>query len=454
MEDSKYWFEQAPVGKAIIHMAVPMIFGMAMMCIYNFADTLFVGMLQDTASLAAVTLCLPFSTLTMAVADLFGVGGSTLMARSIGADAQDTSRRASAFMIWGGLVASCVLVVLAAFFPQTIAALLGASEATLAPTMAYLQVVGFGAPLMVANLVLGQQLRAVGASKESMIGMIGSALLNIVLDPVLIFVAGWGVAGAALATVAANGAAVMYYLFAARKSDAVSFAISNARLPFADLVSLLKIGSSAMLLALLMSVSSLAFNSCAMAYGDEIVAAFGISQSIVQLIELVAMGLYEGVVPLIAASYGARNAARIKSVVKTTVVAILAYCGVAAVICFAFRGQLIGLFSTDPAVLAVGGSVLMAQLSAVIFASESGLITGCFQAFDAGTAANAMSIVRGGAIIPLAYLGSLTFGASGLIWSLLAAEVVSFAVACILLATKRGCFSGASPERQQIPQAA
>lgn len=441
MDESKYWFEQAPIGKAIVHMAVPMVLGMAAMCVYNFADTLFIGLLQDTASLAAVSLCLPFSALLMSVAELFGVGGSTLMARSLGASKGDVARCTASVMLWGSVAAALLIAVLAFLFPQTIAAFLGASGETLIPTAAYLQVMGMGAPFMIGNLVLGQQLRAIGASKESMAGMIGSALLNIALDPLFILGFGWGVSGAAFATVLSNMAAVLYYLLCIRKAETISLRLTDAHLPLSDLASFFKIGSSAMLLSLLMAASSLAFNSCAMAYGDAVVAAFGISQSIVQLIELVAMGLSEGVVPLVAAAYGAGNGTRIKGIVKCTALSVLVYCLLAGIACFVFREALVGLFSSDPTVLLLGGSILTAQLIAVLFASESVLITGCFQAFDAGTAANAMSIVRGGAIIPLVFLGSALFGEAGLIWSLFAAEAVSFLVGCLLFAKSKGRFS-------------
>lgn len=436
-ERAEYWFGEAPAMRAIAHMALPMMLGMAASTVYAFTDTLFVGMLRDTASLAAPTLAMPFSTVVMALADLVGVGGGTFIARRVGAHDRTAARAGSAFSFWAALALGLLVALLALPLMGPMLQALGAQGALEAPARAYVAVLAAGVPLSTLSFALCQVVRSSSDSMAAMRGMVGSSVLNIALDPLLIFGAGLGVGGAALATVASSGTAAVYYVYAISRNEWLSYNPFEGRLVASQLAEVLKVGTSAMLMALLMAASALAFNRCAVPFGEAAVAGFGVSQSIVQVIELVAMGLYEGVVPLVAAAYGAGDRQRTREVVGGTAALLLALCLVAGLSCFALRYQLVGLFSSDGAVLSDGARILTAQLAALLFASGSGLATGVFQAEGRGVAANAMSVVRGGAMMAAVIAGSTLFGFDGLVWALFAAEVASFAVAAALLAAGR-----------------
>lgn len=437
MEESTYWLEEAPVFKAIKHMALPMIFAMAMGTIYSFTDTLFIGMLGDTSALAAPSLCMPFSTVVMALGDLFGVGAATAISRKLGSHDVESARHFSSFAFWATLALSVAVAVASLVFIDPLLSLLGASGNARGAAQTYLQVAAFAAPATMLNFALCQVVRAKADSKSAMFGMLGSTVLNIVLDPLLIFGFGMGIAGAAIATAIANLAAVLLYVFVIARSSEFSLNPRYALIGATQLAEVMKIGSAAMLLCLLMAVSSLTFNTCAMAYGEEVVAGFGISQSIVQLVELVAMGFYEGVVPLIAAAYGAKNRERISEIIRKTALCLAVFCLVVAGSIFLFRANIVSLFTADATVAALAAAILTAQLLACAFASASGLISSVFQAEGKGVAANVVSVVRGGAMIPCIFLGSALFGLDGVVWALLAAEVLSFLVcAAICVAIK------------------
>ncbi len=437
MEESSYWLEKAPVFKAIKHMALPMIFGMAISTIYNFTDTLFIGLLGDTSALAAPSLCMPFLAVVMALADLFGVGAATAISRKLGSHNAKGARSLSSFAFWATLALSVAVAAASLALIDPLLTLLGATGGAREATQTYLQISAAAVPASMLNLSLCQVVRAKADSKSAMYGMLGSSLLNIVLDPLFMFGFGTGIAGAAVATAIANAAAALFYLAVIARSSEFTLNPRHALISALQLAEVLKIGSAAMLMALLMAVSSLAFNTCAMAYGEEVVAGFGISQSVVQLVELVAMGLYEGVVPLIAAAYGAKNLERVSEIVRKTALCLAVFCLVVAGALFLFRASIVSLFTADATVATVAAAILAAQLLACTFASASGLISGIFQAEGKGIAANVVCVVRGGAMIPCIFAGSALFGLDGIVWALLAAEVLSFLVCLGVYAATR-----------------
>lgn len=437
MEESTYWLEEAPVFKAIKHMALPMIFAMAIGTIYNFTDTLFIGFLGDTSALAAVSLCLPYLAVVMALADLVGVGVGTAISRHLGMRDGETTKHLSSFALWATLVLSAAVAFASLVCMDPLLSLLGATGDARRATQTFLSVTALAVPASMLNLALCQVVRAKADSKTAMYGMMGSSVLNIVLDPAFIFGLHAGIAGAAWATAIANLAAVIYYATSIAKSPEFTINPRFAAIKPALLAEVLKIGSAAMLMALLTAVSSLVLNTAAMAYGEEVVAGFGVSQSIVQLISLVAMGIFEGVVPLIAAAYGAENHARIREIVQKTALCLAVFCLAAGSIVFAFRGTLVSLFTSDSSVVAIASAILTAQLFACAFECVSGLITGIFQAEGKGIAANVVSVVRGGALIPCILVGSAVFGLDGVVWALLAAEAASATVCAGMYAVIR-----------------
>ena len=450
MGQARYWMTEAPVFKAIAHMAIPMILGMAAMAVYSFTDTLFVGMLGDTDALAALPLSLPVMSLMLAVSMFFEVGAGTFVSRAIGSSDQRSSKSGSSFALAGSVIVGLVLAVLLALFMDPTLGLLGATDGMAVAAKGYLSMYCLGAPFVVLNMVGAQLVRSVAKSKEASFGIAGSAIVNIVLDPILMFAFGLGIKGAALATVASNALGALYFLVVIAKSKVLSLRPSDICLSRHQLAEIAKVGSSAMLMGLLMGVASLVFNNVAVAYGAGMVAAFGIAQSVVQLLELVTMGLYEGVVPLIGGAWGAHNASRMREVVKKTALCLGAFCGIACVVTLVFAKPIVGWFSDDPSVLSFGPSILVMQVLAVPFAAGSGLLMGVLQACEKGLAANSLSAVKGFAFVPCILVGSVLFAADGVIASLLVAEALAFLVAVGLTALS----FGRAPEKSSAKEIA
>ncbi|MFA8992626.1 MATE family efflux transporter [Clostridioides difficile] len=437
-KNENYWLLDAPVTKAIWHMAIPMMLGMSINIIYNITDTFFIGRLNDTAALAAISLLLPFTTILMAIGNLFGTGGSTLFSRLLGSENTDRTKQCSATTLWLSFLFGLLTAIISIIFSNYIIRLLGADSNTFAYVKQYLIFYGMGAPFIIANFTLEQLIRGDGKSVESMIGMMISIGANIILDPILMFGLQLGIRGAAIATVIGNAFAVIYYIVCIQRADNQLSALPKYfRLEKQMLKEIFLVGLSAMLLDILLIVSSLMFNYYALKYGDYVLAGFGISQKLVQIVDLIGMGLYMGVIPLIATAYGARNELRVKEIIKKTALYLALVITCLFTILFTCRNFIVHCFSNDSDVIRIGAYILTVQLCSSFFAAGAGLLTGIFQAKGEGTPAVVMSVMRGIMLIPAIIFGNYLFKMNGVIFFLLVAEAISCITGLVLYKLKK-----------------
>ncbi|MCK3711543.1 drug/sodium antiporter, MATE family [Clostridioides difficile] len=437
-KNENYWLLDAPVTKAIWHMAIPMMLGMSINIIYNITDTFFIGRLNDTAALAAISLLLPFTTILMAIGNLFGTGGSTLFSRLLGSENTDRTKQCSATTLWLSFLFGLLTAIISIIFSNYIIRLLGADSNTFAYVKQYLIFYGMGAPFIIANFTLEQLIRGDGKSVESMIGMMISIGANIILDPILMFGLQLGIRGAAIATVIGNAFAVIYYIVCIQRADNQLSALPKYfRLEKQMLKEIFLVGLSAMLLDILLIVSSLMFNYYALKYGDYVLAGFGISQKLVQIVDLIGMGLYMGVIPLIAVAYGSRNELRMKEIIKKTALYLALVITCLFAILFTCRNFIVHCFSNDSDVIRIGAYILTVQLCSSFFAAGAGLLTGIFQAKGEGTPAVVMSVMRGLMLIPAIIFGNYLFKMNGVIFSLLVAEAISCITGLVLYKLKK-----------------
>ena len=216
-DSTSFYFESSPVWKAIVHMSLPMMLGMSLNMIYSIVDAFFIGKLNQTAMMSAITLALPFTTILMAVGNLFGTGGGTFISRLLGEKKLEKAKTVSSVTFYFSLIAGLVLMIFCIPFIHPILQLLGAKGDTLQFTQNFILVFIFGSPIVIANFALEQVVRAEGASTVSMNGMGVSVIVNIILDPILIFACHMNIVGAAVGTIIGNLCAVLYYVFYLQK---------------------------------------------------------------------------------------------------------------------------------------------------------------------------------------------------------------------------------------------
>ncbi|MGW8564836.1 MATE family efflux transporter [Isoptericola sp. NPDC055881] len=453
----RWYLASAPIVRALVHLCVPMAAAMIVGAVYNVINAGFIGSLHDNALLAAVTLGTPILGLVMAVGGVFGVGGGALVSRLLGAAEQDPAqarqiRHVSSFALWGAVAAGALLGAAGLIFLQPLVTLLGADAATAAATTTYVAVMLAFVPVLTAAFCLEQLVRAEGAARQVMIGLVASTVANLLLDVVLVLVLHWGVAGVALATGLSNLAVVAYFaLWLTRRSEHMSLAPRWFTLSPAVLKPVFGVGVGELLQASFLIVTALVLNNLAAAYGDGPLAAMGVAVRIAQVPEFLLMGVTLGVLPLLAYSYGKGDRGRLAAALRVSTLTVGGVGLLFAVTVFLLRDQVFSVFVADPAVLTIGATILTAQLVAMIANAFAGLVTSLFQATGRAVPAIVMSVSQGVLFIPVVILGNLWFGLPGIIWALTVTEVVVCLVGLVLLAATRGAIerglAEGSPER-------
>lgn len=186
-------FEKTPVPKAVATMAVPTMISMLVVVIYNMADTFFIGQTKDPLQVAAVSLATPVFMIFMALGHLFGIGGSSAISRALGERHKDRACHISSFCCYGSLGLGVIVAILSVLGMETILHLIGASVNTIGFARQYLAIIAIGAPFIMFSTAFANILRGEGASRESMVGNLLGTVVNIILDPIMILVLGWGV---------------------------------------------------------------------------------------------------------------------------------------------------------------------------------------------------------------------------------------------------------------------
>ncbi|HCD6391709.1 TPA: multidrug efflux MATE transporter MepA [Staphylococcus aureus] len=432
-DEQLYYFEKSPVFKAMMHFSLPMMIGTLLSVIYGILNIYFIGFLEDSHMISAISLTLPVFAILMGLGNLFGVGAGTYISRLLGAKDYSKSKFVSSFSIYGGIALGLIVILVTLPFSDQIAAILGARGETLALTSNYLKVMFLSAPFVILFFILEQFARTIGAPMISMIGMLASVGLNIILDPILIFGFDLNVVGAALGTAISNVAAALFFIvYFMKNSDVVSVNIKLAKPNKEMLSEIFKIGIPAFLMSILMGFTGLVLNLFLAHYGNFAIASYGISFRLVQFPELIIMGLCEGVVPLIAYNFMA-NKGRMKDVIKAVIMSI----GVIFVVCmiavFTIGHHMVGLFTTDQDIVEMATFILKVTMTSLLLNGIGFLFTGMLQATGQGRGATIMAILQGAIIIPVLFIMNALFGLTGVIWSLLIAESLCALAAMLIV---------------------
>jgi multidrug efflux pump len=447
--ENLHYFEKAPIAKAVAHFAVPMMLGTSMSVIYSILNAFFLGTLGNTAMLTALALTLPLFAIIMALGNLIGIGSGTYISRLLGEKKYDDVRHVSSFAFYSSLVLG--LIVIAAGLPliNPIVHGLGATPDSFGFTKDYVTIMLMGSPFIVSFFTLENIVRSEGAAITSMIGMILSVVVNIILDALVIFVFQWGVIGVASATVIANlVASVFYALHMGYKSQCLTVSAKWFKATKDILSNVFKIGVPVFVMSIFLGAMSLIFNHFLVEYGDQAVAAYGISSRLLQFPEFILMGLCEGVVPLIAFSFTA-NKLRMKHTVNFTIKMIVALALAFGVIVYLVSDHLIGLFTNDPLLIEMGSYILHVTFLSLFITGMTTLFTGIFQATAQGTAAFTMSVIQGITLVPVLYIANRLNGFHGVVWSLVIADAVVFLVGAIMLYVLRNKLQ---PELESLVQ--
>ena len=434
-------FERMPIPKAVLKLSVPTIIGSLVMMLYNLADTYFVGMLNNSIESSAVTLAAPVLLAFNAINNLFGVGGSSMMSRALGRGDLDTVRKSSAFSFYGALFSGVLFAVMCTVFASPLLSLLGANEETAYATSKYLfYTVTLGAVPAILNVVMGQLVRAEGSVLHASIGTMSGCLLNIVLDP--IFILPWGLdmgaAGAGFATFISNCFACAYFFVLVvikRGKTYVTYSPKYFSLKKAIIIGVCAVGIPASIQNLLNVTGMTVLNNFTAGFGTDAVTAMGISHKISMIPMYIALGISQGIMPLISYNYASGNVKRMKKAFLFTTRISVTFLAVIAVIFFVFSAPLIELFMKDPEVIDYGKEFLRGMALAQPFLAMDFIGVGVYQACGMGKKSLVFALMRKVVLeIPALYLFNFLFPLYGLAYAQFAAEFILAIAAVIVLA--------------------
>lgn len=420
-------FRDKPVWSAIFSMAIPSVFTILVMIVYNMADMFFIGRLGDTAQVGAISIVGPVFSLLSAVSTMIGVGGCATIAKALGGGQTEDARTCASLCGWIFLLFGGVFSVVVLLSTTSLLQMLGATKDMWDYAGTYMRVLALGAPVMLFSQGMAMLIRSEGAIKEGLIGNLSGTFVNLILDPVFILGLNCGVAGAAVATVLGNlvgSAYFAYYLL--RKSSVLNLKPRCALRHPQEIFPIMALGLPNALSSILSGLASTFSNRLLSVYGTNAIAAMGAAGKITMIIGLVQMGICMSVQPMMAYNYGAHNLSRLKEILLktallTSVVGILTTLG-----CSFARHTLIGLFLREEAAAAMGEQMVVFLLLAGPVLGIYNLSTNFLQAAGNAPLATITSVLRQGAVlIPLLYLMAYLFGFAGIAMAHTASDVIS-----------------------------
>ena len=400
-------FEKYPIPKAYFKLALPVVFSMVISLVYNMVDTYFIAGTGNTDLVAGVALGSPIFTLMIALGDIFGLGGSSFISRLFGEKRYEDAKRISVFSFYGAIVSGVAVAAVLMIFRSLVLGLLGASEATWEYASQYYTCIALGAPFIIVALTPSNQLRTEGFATASMVGSVLGAVVNIILDPIMIFVLGWGAAGAATATVIGNVCTDIFFVwFLIKKSKNLSVDPRGFHISRSEIGAVFAIGIPASVTNLMQSIGIALTNRALLGFGDDKVAAMGIVMKINMIAALVLVGFAFGGQPLTGYNYSARNRTRLKATLKF---AYLLEGGMALVLMAVlgfFAPQMVKIFMSDPSVVENGALMLRLQLAGMLCMGIVLISTCTFQSAGQAMGAFLLSVSRQGVVFAVVLIRS------------------------------------------------
>ncbi len=406
------------VGRLLLRLSLPAALGMLVQASYTLVDAFFVGRGVGADGIAAVTMAFPLQMVIMAMAQAPGVGGASLISRSLGAGRRKRSERGVGTLFFLVLSAGVLFGLAGLRWAPLLLRLMGTPPEILPLAGDYAGVLFYGAPFFAFSITANNFVRAEGNASFAMMTMLISAGINTLLDPVFIFAFGWGIRGAALATVISQGATALWlgwYYLAGR--SVVAFRWKNFRFRSSILRESLSVGAAASVRQGAASLSLLVVNgSLAAAGGNSAVAAYGIVNRLLLFAVMPVFGVVQGLLPVVGFNYGAKRFCRVLSAMRLSIAAATLICTAGAGVLFFAPEKLILLFTSAPEVLRHGRNAARMLAVGMPVVGFQVMASGLFQAIGKAGPSFVLSLLRQVLLlIPLVLILAPSWGVKG-IW--------------------------------------
>ncbi|QOL32107.1 MATE family efflux transporter [Bifidobacterium eulemuris] len=457
-------FEHAPVPRAYFSLALPVVCSMLVTLVYNAVDTYFIAHTGNTDMVAGVSLAAPVFTAMIALGDLFGLGGSSVISRLFGQGRHMEAKRLSVFTFYAAILTGLLVIALGFAFEGPILTMLGADASTMPHASAYYRWIIAAAPFIILSMGPGNTLRAAGLPLPSMLGTVIGTVVNIALNPLFIHVFGWGAAGSAGATFVANIVGDVYFIWVlVRRCDSLSIdprllwrrddgvqnadagaarAIASAaprRARFAvpgNLIGqVVAIGVPASLTNITQSIGVILVNLFLLPYGNDAVAAMGIALKIVMIAVLILVGFAFGAQPLIGYAYGGSHMRRLADILRFAYGFQCALALAMTAVLWLGARPLMGFFIDDPTIIDLGTGMLRVQLLSTVCVAVVLVTTATFQSAGKAVGALILAVSRQGVmLLATLAIGERVAGYQGVIAAQAFADLATAVLAVALFA--------------------
>ena len=444
MSDKRELFERMPVRRALATLAFPTIISQLITMIYNLADTFFIGMADNPSMTAASSVAFTLAFMMNALPNLFGVGGGSLISRLLGEKNDEKAGGVASFSFYMTLICAGVYSLIVLAFMDPLLNLLGATSGSIVFARQYaFWVVVIGAIPATLSMTMAQLLRSEGFAGKASFGLGLGGVLNIILDPVFMFLIlepGDEVRGAAIATMISNICVLIYFIvnyLIIKKKTVISLNPRKAILEGKYIKSVFAVGIPSALGSLLACISNIVINNLAASYeylyGDVPVAAIGIAKKIDMLPMNVGFGLCQGMMPLVAYNFASGDHKRMRAIARTARNASMIFAGFCILLFQLFAPYIAGAFNGHAQTVEMSTDFLRILCIAVPFMLFNLQISFTFQAMGMGKQSLILSSLRQGVInIPLLFIMNAAFGLYGIVWTQLISDIITGVISYIV----------------------
>lgn len=420
----------APVSKALFALGLPTMIGMMVNALYNLVDAYFVGGL-GTTQMGAITVAYPLGQVVVGLGLLFGNGAASYLSRLLGRGEKEAADKTASTAIYSSIFVGAAVIICILIFLEPILRQIGASDSVMPFAVTYTSIYIASSIFNVFNVTMNNIVSSEGAAKATMCVLLAGAVINVILDPVFIYVLDLGVGGAATATAVSQFVSTLIYLlYIFRKKSVFSFSIRKYCLSKDVMSEILKIGIPTLVFQLLTSLSMTMINDGARTYGDSALAAMGPVTKIMSVGSLMVFGFLKGLQPIAGYSYGAKKYDRLKEAVKTSILWATIFCLIFGLATAIFSTAIISLFTkNDPEMIRIGQAALRANgLSFVLFGFYT-VYSFLFLAMGKAKEGCFLGACRQGiCFVPVILILPRVLGLNGILYAQPAADVIAAAI--------------------------
>jgi putative MATE family efflux protein len=384
------------IGKLLIRLSLPAMIGMMGMAAYNIVDTIFVGRGVGSMAIAGLAIVFPIQMLVMAFTQFIGIGGASIISRCLGAKDYEKANKTFANMITLVVIMGLLMTIIAYTFSSEILFIFGSKGEIAESANDYFGVILWGIPFFSFAMVSSNIIRAEGNAKVAMISMLVAASINLILDPIFIFVLHMGIKGVAFASVIAQFLSVGYLIYYFNSGQSVLLLKrKNLKLDKPIVVETFAIGASSFARQISISVMAAILNHSLIKYGGEItVAAFGIVHRVLAFIFMPLFGVVQGFLPIAGFNYGAGDYKRVREVIRISIGGTTAIAFTGFVVLMFFAQPILSIFSADILLINQGVHAMHIIILAFILIGFQIIGSGLFQALGKALQAFMLSISR------------------------------------------------------------